>query len=86
MRDWIYIHLWVYPRNWMSGMWWEYVSSRSIHKWIARFCLWIIRMCYPAKDDKLAMLIHETGGLYQRRPQEGWAPPVSWECWKEVSK
>lgn len=61
----------------------EYLIRQTISRAITRACLNIIAFCNKSKDDTLARMLHEKGGLYQTRPQDGWQAPMDWECWKD---
>jgi hypothetical protein len=58
-------------------------EMQSTLQWkVTNLLVSLITKLNPHKDDGLATLLHETAGLYQRRPQDGWTCPTDWECWK----
>lgn len=50
---------------------------------LTRLCIWLIRRLNRTKDNSLARELHELAGEYMTRPQDGWMPPLYWECWYE---
>lgn len=60
---------------------WYGALDVGIH--VARVCVRVIRLTNTAKDERLAMLLHELAGRYQRDPGAGWTAPLDWECWQD---
>ncbi len=59
------------------------MTRYDVEHLVAETCLLVIRTVCRVKDNSLAEKIHQTVGRYQTRPQEGWEPPETWDCWKD---
>jgi hypothetical protein len=60
---------------------WE--RRHKINIFVVKCCVKVIRLVCKGKDNTIADMLHEAGGMYQSRPQNGWACPKDWDCWEE---